>query len=169
MFNIRINWRSSRGVGTLAPRTQPVVPLSSFRHFVFSGIIYGCHSLTGDSYSAVHVRLCHGTVLSSRRAGFNSRPVRMRFLMDKVSLGHGFLLVFPFSPVSIITPMLHTHLDPYAAVTRSTNVRSLGTFRKHSYFGNRGALGIKVLKRCFYARLLAPPCPSVHTYQRDSH
>jgi hypothetical protein len=72
MFNIRINWRSSRGVGTLAPRTQPVVSLSSFRHFVFSGIIYGCHSPTGDSYSEAVP--WHRPLIEEGRIQFQASP-----------------------------------------------------------------------------------------------
>jgi hypothetical protein len=40
------------------------------------------------------------------RCGFYSRPVHMRFVVNKVALGQVFLSVIKFSPVSIILPML---------------------------------------------------------------
>jgi hypothetical protein len=36
----------------------------------------------------------------------------MRFVVDKVALGHVFLRVLLFSPVSIIPPLLHIHISP---------------------------------------------------------
>jgi len=48
-------------------------------------------------------------------------------------------------PVSIIPLILHTHLHLHAAVNRTTNGRSLGTFQKELNFGNRTALCGKVL------------------------
>jgi hypothetical protein len=44
--------------------------------------------------------------------------------------GTGFSPSTSVSPVSIIPPMLHTHLHLHVAVTRRTNGRSLGTFQK---------------------------------------
>jgi hypothetical protein len=34
------------------------------------------------------------------------------FVVDKVALGHVFLLVFRFSPANVIPPLLHIHLSP---------------------------------------------------------
>ena len=41
---------------------------------------------------------------------------------------------FCFSPVSIISPMLHTHLHLHVALTRRTNGWDLGTFHKATLF-----------------------------------
>ena len=57
----------------------------------------------------------------------------------QVGLGQVFLRVFPFSPVSIIPFMLHTHLYLHVAVKRRTNGRSLGTFRKSKCFAKSGS------------------------------
>jgi hypothetical protein len=57
----------------------------------------------------------------------------------------GFSPKFRLSSVNIIPPMRHTHLQLHAALTRRTNVRTLGANRKQSFFGNRGALDRKIL------------------------
>jgi hypothetical protein len=41
-----------------------------------------------------------------------SGSVHVGVVMDKVELGQVFLRVFRFSPVSVIPPLLHTHLSP---------------------------------------------------------
>jgi hypothetical protein len=48
--------------------------------------------------------------LSPRRHGFNARPLHVGFMVDKVTLGVVSVPVLPFSFVTIILPMLHTHL-----------------------------------------------------------
>jgi len=51
----------------------------------------------------------------------------------EVALRHVSLPVLLFSPVSVIPPMLHTHLHPHVACSiRQTSGRSLGTFQKSS-------------------------------------
>jgi hypothetical protein len=47
-------------------------------------------------------------------------------VVNRLALGRDFLRVFRFSPVSIISPMLHTHL--HVARTTRTNGRSLETY-----------------------------------------
>ena len=54
----------------------------------------------------------------------------MGFVVDKVVLGLALLSLLLFPPVSIIPPMLHTHLHLQVALTRRTNGPSLGTFSK---------------------------------------
>jgi hypothetical protein len=49
------------------------------------------------------------------------------------------------SPVSIIPPMLHTHLHLHVALTRRTNRRSLGTFQKVVLFRKSENIGKKRL------------------------
>jgi hypothetical protein len=48
-------------------------------------------------------------------------------VVDKVPLGQVFSPVPQFPPVSIIPPMLDTHLYLHVDITRKTNGRSLGT------------------------------------------
>jgi len=50
-----------------------------------------------------------GAVLSPRTPRFNSRPVGVRYMVNRVILGHVSLLVLLFSTVSIISPVPHTH------------------------------------------------------------
>jgi hypothetical protein len=52
-------------------------------------------------------RLVTGLSLTTPRFAPNS--VHVRFVVDKVALGLVFIPVHPFSPVSIIPQMLHTH------------------------------------------------------------
>jgi hypothetical protein len=49
----------------------------------------------------------------------------------KIGLGSGFSPSIPFSPVSIIPPLLHTHLHLNPLIRR-TNVRCLGTFKQRT-------------------------------------
>lgn len=48
--------------------------------------------------------------LPSRKPGFLPRPVHVGFMVDKVVV-EVILRVLWFSPVSVITVMLHTHLS----------------------------------------------------------
>jgi hypothetical protein len=48
--------------------------------------------------------------LSPRRPGVNSVSVRVGFVVHKVAMGRCFLRVVRFFLVSIILPVLHTHL-----------------------------------------------------------
>jgi hypothetical protein len=45
--------------------------------------------------------------LSPRRPGFDPGSVHVGFVVDKVALGHVFLGVLRFSPVSFVPPLLH--------------------------------------------------------------
>jgi len=47
--------------------------------------------------------------LSPQNPRFTCRPVRMGFVVDRVTLGHVFLWVFWFFLINIILLMLHTH------------------------------------------------------------
>jgi len=57
--------------------------------------------------------------------------------VDKVAVGQGFLRGLLLSRVSIIPPMLHTHLHLNVALTR-TSGRSLKTSRKTILFQKKG-------------------------------
>ena len=56
-----------------------------------------------------------------------------------------FSRLYRFPSVSIITPMLRTDLHLRTALTRRTNVRSLGHFPKATLFRKSGSTGLKVL------------------------
>ena len=45
-----------------------------------------------------------------QRPMYNVRPVHVGFLVGRVALGQVFVEVLWFSPVSVIPPMLHTHV-----------------------------------------------------------
>jgi ABC-type Fe3+ transport system permease subunit len=53
--------------------------------------------------------------LSLRRRRFIRRSVYVRYVVDKVALGQGFLQVFRFFRVSTIPPMLNTHFHLHVA------------------------------------------------------
>jgi hypothetical protein len=57
--------------------------------------------------------------LSPWRPGFAPESVHLGFVVDKVELAQVFLRVLRFSPVSIIPPLLHTHLSPPHEVCQS--------------------------------------------------
>jgi hypothetical protein len=51
--------------------------------------------------------------LSPRRHGSNARTLNVRFVVDKVALGLSSVPVLPFSSVTIIPLMPHSHLFMY--------------------------------------------------------
>ena len=55
--------------------------------------------------------MCPFAGLSLRSRRIDTKPVRMRFLVKKMTPGHVFLLWLRFSPVSIIPLMFHTHIS----------------------------------------------------------
>jgi hypothetical protein len=67
----------------------------------------------------------------------------VRFVVDLAALGQIFLRMLQFSPVSIIPPVLHTHLHLQAARTGKTNGQSLGTLQKALVFLKSGSIGYK--------------------------
>ena len=79
-------------------------------------------------------RLVACTCLLQRTSGFDPRQVHAIFIMDTVKRGQIFLRVLRFSPVSIIPPVLHTHL--HVILTRRTNGQRLINFHKQCAFGN---------------------------------
>jgi hypothetical protein len=52
------------------------------------------------------------------KLGFDTRPVRVGFVVDAMVLGHVFFRVHLFSPVCIIPPMLRTHLHAHVALNQ---------------------------------------------------
>jgi len=78
----------------------------------------------------------YSTVLNSSQY---PRSVHVRFMVDRVALERGFLQVPHFSPVSIILPMLPTHLDLYIGFSRRANGRNLGTCKEKCSVRSRAA------------------------------
>jgi hypothetical protein len=67
----------------------------------------------------------------------------MNFVVDNVALWLVLLRIFLFSPVNIISPMIHTHLQPYAVFTRRADRRINGTFQKAMLFSEIEEHGIE--------------------------
>lgn len=65
--------------------------------------------------------------LSRQRPWLDPRSIHVEFMVDNMALGHVFLPVIQFSPVSIILQMLHTHFCLRVPLTRRANWQSLGT------------------------------------------
>jgi len=76
--------------------------------------------------------------LSLLKHGFDPRAVNVRFVVDKLALGQGFLRKLGFSPVSIIPPLFHTHLHLHVLLTRNTKGRSLETSPYRNAFSEIG-------------------------------
>jgi hypothetical protein len=76
--------------------------------------------------------------LFSDLLGFDPRPVHVRSVVDKVTLGQVFLQVLRFHPVSIIQPMLHTHLHLYVAHTRRDKSAKPGNLPKSNALSEIG-------------------------------
>jgi hypothetical protein len=68
-------------------------------------------------------------MLSPWRPRFYPRTVRVRSVVDKLALGQVFLPVIRFSFVSIIPPMIDTHLHLILRTFQASNV--LSEIRKH--------------------------------------
>ena len=64
--------------------------------------------------------------LSQRRPEFESRPVHVRFVVEKYALRQVFffLLEFRVSPVNIVQPLLHTHLSVSITESKGCNARN---------------------------------------------
>jgi hypothetical protein len=66
-------------------------------------------------------RLFIGLLLQG--CGFDPRSVCVSSVVDKVTLGQDFMRVFQVSFVSIIPPVVHSHLQLYAILIRRTSGR----------------------------------------------
>jgi hypothetical protein len=69
---------------------------------------------------------------SPRSRGFYPRTVHVRYVVDKVALGRVFLRVLRFLPVTVIPPVLHTHLHLHVALTTQTKGRMPGNLQRTS-------------------------------------
>jgi hypothetical protein len=110
-----------------------------WKHTVFS-VRYGMNFYTYVDW----VQIFSG--LSPRRPQFDPGPLYVRFVVDKVALGQIFLIVLRISPVSIISPVLHTHFHIHVALTSRTARRSVKTMQKAMLFRKSESIFIE---KCF--------------------
>jgi hypothetical protein len=89
--------------------------------------------------------------LSPRRRGFDPSSFRVRFVVEKMTLGWVLSKKPQFSPVSVIPPMLHIHHHLHVPLTRRTNGRSLRTFQKEMLFRKSGSKRWR--NTCFFSSL----------------
>jgi len=75
--------------------------------------------------------------LSLRRSWFIPGLVLLGFGVDKVALEVCLLRGLLYSPVTIIPPILYTHLQLHNAVTWTTKGRIFWIFKEGNRFGNR--------------------------------
>jgi hypothetical protein len=81
--------------------------------------------------------------LSPWRRRFDHLPVHARFVLDSMTLV--FLLIHCFSLVSVIPPMLHTHLYHNVRLSEGQRAKSNNIQAKQSFFWNWGAWDGKLL------------------------
>lgn len=76
----------------------------------------------------------YSSVSHCRRAALDPSPVRVKFVVEKVALGRGFLVVLQFFTVSIIPPVPHTSFTHPPLILRDTSncQRVNNTFTKTS-------------------------------------
>jgi hypothetical protein len=91
-----------------------------------------------------------GAGISPQRPGFDPGPVHVRCVMNQVAPSTS------VSPVSIIPPMLHTHLRLHISLTRRTNARNL--YRKQCLISAfcRGVNELSALLECYAAQIGIP-------------
>jgi hypothetical protein len=80
-----------------------------------------------------------------RKFGFIPRSVHMGHVEDRVVLEWVLLRALLFFPVSVIPPVLHTHLHLNVSLTSGTEGRSVGTFQQAVFFREPGAFCSKLL------------------------
>ena len=79
--------------------------------FYFTNNVYFSTNTACQHVKNAEIRLKRlPAVLSSRRPGFDLRTISVGFSVDKVAHGQVYLLVLQFSPLSIIPPLLRTHV-----------------------------------------------------------
>jgi hypothetical protein len=87
------------------------------------------------------VRLtCRGTRSITSEIGFISRLTHIRLMVGKAALGQVTLRIL-FPPISIIPPVLHTHLHLHVTLIWRTKGRSLETCQKAMFFRKTGSFG----------------------------
>ena len=113
---------------------QISIPPVGFEPTILAGELQQTYTL--DRAATGTGMYIYSTVLNSSQY---PRSVHVRFMVDRVALERGFLQVPHFSPVSIILPMLPTHLDLYIGFSRRANGRNLGTCKEKCSVRSRAA------------------------------
>ena len=80
--------------------------------------------------------------LSRRRSRFVPVPVRVKFVVDRVT-GEGFYSNTSLSPFSIIPKILHAHLNVNTSFIRRTSGRNFGTLKQINAFSDIGECEIE--------------------------
>jgi len=89
------------------------------------------------------------TGLSAPRPWFDPGPVRVRFVVDKVTLGHISLHIFRYSPVSVIPPIRVLQIPLYININLlRTTGRRLRSFNRSNAFPISCAPDGRVLENC---------------------
>jgi len=71
-------------------------------------------------------------------ARFNSGPVHVGFMVEKVQLGKVFLRLLRFSPASVITLVLRTHFTDHDILHQDERARPAHLQRKQRAIDNKG-------------------------------
>jgi hypothetical protein len=104
-------------------------------------------------YSVLHSGRAIAQAVSRRpftaEAQILSRSSLCEICSGQSGTGTGLSPRLRFSPVSIIPPMLHTHLRLRVVLTRRTTGRSLGTFGKQCFFFSE--IGAYWVEKYFYS------------------
>jgi len=103
-----------------------------------------CQLLTDNTYKAASWLRWSVTGLSARRSGFSTGPVLVRFVLGKVALRQGFLRVLPFSPASIIPPVLILIFNFMLLLREGQTDEAWEPYKKQCCYGSRGTLDRKV-------------------------
>jgi hypothetical protein len=64
------------------------------------------------------------TGLSLQRPGFDNSPVYVRFIVERILLDKSLSKYYQVSHITVVPPLLHTHLHLDATCTRRTNGQS---------------------------------------------
>ena len=75
------------------------------------------------------------------------------YFAGKLALGHVFLGALRFSPVSIIPPLSHTHLQLHVPPTRRANVRKPGNLQIKQSFHKSEALSRKIFSLLMFVKV----------------
>ena len=112
-----------------------IISLYSINWLVFVTKTESVYCAVRRLYCSIHTAQCpamaqaviHHPVMAEAR--FRSHVSLCEICGGRSGSGTVFFPPVPlFSPVSIIPPLLHNHLNLHAALTRRTNGRSLGSF-----------------------------------------
>ena len=119
---------------------QPYSPCKGDRKFTVRWkLIFVLFRLTSGFADVVPSFRQLVTVLSPRTPGFDSSPDFAKFMVDKTTLGQFFFIqVLRLPPVTIIPPMLHTHLHLNTILIIRTSERNVETIKQSNFLPDIG-------------------------------